>query len=90
MIVSTATGARSVYYVGPHPSKCGGSIVYNYYDDGEGISTPLKKKAVVDVFMCPHCKTVVPSKVIRHTPKKAFACLRCIVKFGDKCYIALN
>lgn len=92
MYVTTKTGARSVFYEGPHPSfNGGGEIVYRYHEEvSEPTSEPAKKKPMLDVFKCPQCKTIVPSKVIRHTPKRGFACLRCIVKLGEKCYIHLN
>lgn len=93
----TATGVRSSWYEGPHPSHNGGGpIVYNYREDQGGndeinqflTQKSLKAPVKFDMFVCPQCQREVLSKLIRHTPLMGFLCTRCVVSFSDRCYLS--
>lgn len=90
MNYATKTGARSVYFVGPHPShNGGGKIVHRELEQSVEVKEErkVKKKALPDTTVCAACNEVVPSKVVRATPKMGIVCQKCIVKLGSKCYL---
>jgi hypothetical protein len=96
MIVATAHGARFSFY--DNPSR-GGPITPatedTARDDNEVINAALtqrgvRKRPAPDTMVCPSCGVTTPSKHIRSTPKLGLLCMRCIVRHGNRCWIALE